>query len=773
MRSIFLRAFVVIASSLCCLHLRAQEKIAANSDQWIRQLDEFGPIGTPAEVQQAWQAAREALKDRAGVIVVPARAWPLLKSGALQSLIRIPDPPAETKTWKQGSGLTVLTADREHPVLHVPPMSGVKLERELRLNDGDSVPHWGTHPMLTLDSRLVYGSVSYLDWLQAATEQGTDRRFYVPTVRGLVPGQFLNVHGGPGYGGGVTRAVIKSLGYDADKKLHYFVADTHLDHVPGAIAQNKSNTGLIHMTQTSHSDNQTYDVKVIRNQYAHGDTYIYYCDFNYMSNVHSAAGDENGNCYAAFIRSLDNNFRGTVEKVDWKNSQLTFGNGAANAQALGNSRPLIDLNPEKHITQGKVLIVTGRSEFDLPDPKMSIFEGHNYATELIKNPIHGATERKFGGLIRGDKDCPWTEAVVGRFFAVDERSELTPKGNRRWYLITQFKAGENGTKEIEIQRFWWGAKSAGSPTLYRNENHTWDGHVRPLSYVIAPGTYVNDVSRAVAEGDRGGQRVLGLAPHASQGTPFDFAPGDRIEQAIGPDPFKPQAMRVWMWEDVPGQFPSAVFDVANYGAVSRYSVLSVAGGPANLDDVSQRHEPKPAWDNIIVLNTAATIGLNLKADFANAAILFQQPHREQALKWHYGHPAEKPVDSPKTGITRAVSAPPTTPKVASLTVSRATGTFQFEGGGVQAGGAVSSVAGLSGDSTPARNLRGKNVPIPAGKTSIHIRFPQPEPNADYAVFIEQSWLSNRAISEKTADGFTVTFASRAPENATLDWMLVR
>ena len=117
----------------------------------------------------------------------------------------------------------MLTADREKPVLHVPPLSGVKIEREFRLNDGDSAPHWGTHPMLTLESRLVYGSVSYLDWLQAPTEKGTDRRFYVPTVRGLSPGQFLNVHAGPGYGGGVTRAYIKSLGYDKEKSQHYFV----------------------------------------------------------------------------------------------------------------------------------------------------------------------------------------------------------------------------------------------------------------------------------------------------------------------------------------------------------------------------------------------------------------------------------------------------------------------------------------------------------------------------------------------------------------------
>lgn len=743
------------------------------ADAWIRRLEEFGPTGTAQEAQQTWRAAREALRDKAGILVVPARVWPLLKPDSLQSVTRIPEAPAPAKTWRQGSGLTVLTADRERTMVQVPPLSGLSFNREFRLNEGDSVPHWGTHPMLTLESKLIYGSISYLDWIQAPTEKGTAKRFYLATVRGISPGQFLNIHGGPGYGGGVTRAYVQSLGYDSAKGRHYFVADTELDHLAGAIAQNKSNTGLIHMTQTSHADNQTYDVKVIRNQFAHGDTYVYYCDFNYMSNVHSAAGDENGNCYAAFIRSMDNNFRGVVEAIDWEHSRLTFANSASNVNTLGNSRPLINLNPAKQISAGKVIIVTGRSEFDAPDPKMSRYQGKDYATGLIKGEVSGSLERKFGGLIRGDADCPWTPAVVGMFFAVAEPSEKTPKGNFRWYQITKFVANPDGTKEIEIERFWWGAKSAGSPTLYRPENYTWDGHERPLSYLIAPGTYVNDVSRAVPGGDRGGQRMLGVAPHGARGTPLDFAPGDKIEQAIGPDPFKPQAMRVWMWEDVPGQYPAAVLDVANYGAVSRYSVISVRGGPANLDDLAKRHEPKPAWDNILVQDSAVNVGLNLKADFATAAILFQQPNREQPIMWHYGQPAPVMDETGKTGVTKAVSAPATEPKVAALTVNRSTGEFQFVGGGIQAGGPASGVTGLSGDATPARNLRGKNVPVKAGEANVRIRFPHPEADADYAVFIEQSWLANRAISDKTAEGFTISFATVAPENARVDWMLVR
>ncbi len=124
-------------------------------------------------------------------------------------------------------------------------------------------------------------------------------------------------------------------------------------------------------------------------------------------------------------------------------------------------------------------------------------------------------------------------------------------------------------------------------------------------------------------------------------------------------------------------------------------------------------------------------------------------------------------------MTRAATLPPSTQQTASLTVNRTTGAFEFAGGGIQTGGAVSGVTGLSGDSQPARNLRGKNVAVTAQSTTVRVTFPTPEADANYAVFVEQSWLSNRAISDKSAEGFTVTFEKPAPEKATVDWMLVR
>jgi hypothetical protein len=750
---------IVLAVAIACVLLLAlgghSAEVPPPSAAATHALSDYGPLGTAAEAQATYAKAIHELRRSGGVLIVPGNTWRLLKEVPLQGLLRTPAPPLETRQWRTGAGVTVVVLDEQQPTVHLPPLSGLRIQRRLGLDDGDSLPHWGTHPALTIDNRLVYGSTSYLDWLQEPVARGNDRRFYLATVRGLRPGMFLNIHGGPGYGGGVTRACIKSLGYDADKQMAYLVADTAMDHRAGAILHNKSNTGLVHMLQTSNNDNQTYDVKVIRNQYAHGDTYVYYCDFNYMSNVHSAAGDENGNCYAAFIRSLDNNFRGTAESVDWATGRLKFTPAVRNVETLGDSRPLINRSPKKAITQGKVLIVPAECYVEPVDAGKCRFQGKSYPTQLLKDVRTGVSGLRMGGLIRGDRDCPWTPAIVGRYFAVANPEEKTPKGNLRWYLITSLHANADGTKDIEIRRYWWGAKSAGSPTLYRQESYSWDGHLRPLDYIIAPGTYVNDVSRALAGGDRGGQRTLGLAPYRDKDSGFDFEPGDAVEQAIGPDPFKPQAFRVWMWEDVPGAFPAAVFDLRNNGAASRYSALTISGGSATLEESAKRQQQKPAWDNVIVLNTAAGVGLNCKADFANAAILFQQPNREQPIKWHYGQEEGRP------------------PKEAVLTVSRASGELRFQGGGFRSDGPVSGVTGLSAEPAPAKNLRGKNIPVAEKATSIRVPFPQAEVDGNYAVFVEQWWLSNRAISDKGPEGFTISFANPAPAKATLDWMIVR
>ena len=354
-----------------------------------------------------------------------------------------------------------------------------------------------------------------------------------------------------------------------------------------------------------------------------------------------------------------------------------------------------------------------------------------------------------GGLIRGDKDCPWDDSIIGRWIAISEESEMVRKTIYRWYQIDGLVKNPDGTKDITIQRFWWGAKTMSSMSLYRLENCTWDGHLRPLSYVIAPGTYVAEVSRAVPAGKNTKmENLLGVAPYRDANSKFDFEKGDAIEQAVGPDPFVPTGFRLWAEDQIPGAFPAPILDLYNMGHTTRYAAMWVRGGPSKLEGLANTPMQRPSWENAIVLDSAADVGINWKADFANAAILFQQPNHEQPMKWLYG-PRElgKPAAE------------------ATLTVSTNAGVFTFS--------TPISTPGISADKTPARNLRGKDVAVKAGATAVSVDFPVEEADASYAVFVEKNWIGDRAITKKEAKGFTIQFEKPAPADAKLDWMIVR
>ncbi|MHB9134258.1 MAG: hypothetical protein ACYDBB_24575 [Armatimonadota bacterium] len=751
---------VGILAVLACLPLVAADPApeAPPKGKGLYTLADFGALTTPAQIKAAFDTAIKTLSLTGGLLIIPEEASKVLRFENVSQLTpRSPAPPAETKNWDHfGPGVTVLEVKNGRTVLKVPQIAGLTINRTLRMPSAESLPHWSSDYALTINNRLIHGSNSYLDWLELPVKAGKDARFYVKSVRGIRPGMFINLHGGPGYGGAVTRGCVKTLGYDAEKGLHYFTADTSIDHVAGAIVHNKNNTGVLYLGQDTNADEQTYDVMLKRHQYALGDTYMYFGWYEYMSNIHSAAGDENGNIFAGYSKSIANAFKGTVDSIDWTTNTLKFAQNAQNMETLGQSRQLINMNNKKWVTQGKVMVVPAESYWDLVDTGKYPFQGKTYPTTIVKDPKTGVTGLHMGGLMRGDKDCPWDQRIVGRFIGITDPTELEPTEKKiRWYQVLSCKVNADGTKDIAIQRFWWGAKEAGSPTLYRLENGTWDGHIRPLNYVIAPGTYVTDVSKAVPTEDYTSERTLGLTPYADMKTPFDFEKGDPIEQAIGPDPFKPNPFRMWTWDEVPGVFPSPMLDLANFGADPRYAAMTVAGGPDNRDGIKDTRRQLPAWENGIIFQAAAGAGINFNADFTNAALLFQQPYHDQVIKWLYGkREAGKPVAE------------------ATLTVSRDNGNLTFTGGDVFINGTVHA-KGFSADVTTTSSPRGKNVPVQKGAKSFTVTFAQAEVDGDYAVFIEMSWLGNRAVTAKTAKGFTVTFEKQAPKEAKIDWMIVR
>ncbi len=713
-------------------------------------LEQFGPVKTPADAEKAFQkASADIIAAGGGVLVIPGDAASGWKpKNNTQEQWRKPAPPATAKGWGSGAGVTVVDTRSGTVKIQPPQATGIQIERDLNLPQGESLPHWGYYPMLRMKNTVLHGSTSYHDWIQEDVEAGTDRRFYVATIRGIFPGEFLNA-----LGSGVSRIYVKSLGYDKEKKAWFLVADTETPVKKGALLSNKNHVNILDMETFSHNENQTFDVRMWRHNYSQGDNYLFDARFKYMGDVHSTAGDENGVLYAAFVEAETKIFRGKVESWDAATSALKFAPGPL-GDTLGSGRPIINMNPSKWITKGSVnLVRPGSWTGEDPAQPNPVFHGKSYPTTVGKNKL-GINALNMGGLIHFSADAPVTEDAIGHYFSVDEKDEYVPNTDvRRWFLIDSVTKNEDGTKDIRIIRHWWGAKSAGGITLYKPESYSWDGHDKPLHYIIAPGANAFDVS----DGVNNPKRTLKLVPTPFTGTDADFAQGDAIEQAIGPDPFKPISFRSWLWDAVPGAFPAPVIDIANNGAVMRDSMLWVHGGSGSYEkETTARYDRNPAWDRIIDLGSASNTALKFSADTGNAAILFAQPNdRVQPIKWYFG------------------TDPAAAPKIASLTVARDTGEFNFTGGsGARFDGPLTAT-GLSADAKPSRNLRGKNVAVSAGQTSASIAFAVEESDEDYAVFVEQNWISNRAIVKKEAKGFTVQFEKPAPEGAKLDWMIVR
>jgi hypothetical protein len=738
------------AAATAAITVAPQSMSGVGLPDGIYVLDQFGPVKTRQEAQDTYAAAQDAiLAAGGGILLISKETDPgFTPQSPRQDQIRIPAAPAPAKNWKAGPGITLI--DLRNAGAIMPPMtSGLQFQRQLLLPEGQSLPHWNYQPMIWLNNTILRGSNSYRDWVQLDAPGGKDTKIYVATIRGIFPGEFLNLEAGK-----VERLYVKSLGYDSQRKLWYFLTDTDGPVKKGHILSNKNHVNLVRMDTWSHNENQTFDIMIWRHNYSQGDNYLLDARFYYMGDVHSTAGDENGVIYAGFIESDTKPFTGKVDSFDAGSQTLIYASGANAANTLGSGRPIINLNPLKQIKQGSVRIVRPASWWDNEAPSSGdgVYLGKTYPTTVAPNAI-GQTALKMGGLIRASADAPISANHAGWYFAVTEPGEAIPdSGQLRWYLIHSVTINPDNTKDIQIVRHWWGAKPAGSPTLYKDSNYTSDGHDKPLKFVIAPGANAYDVSEGVANtaaGYTSTKRTIKLAPGPFAATPNDFEKGDPVVQAVGPDPFRPITLRSWLFESVPGAFPAPVIDIANHGHIARATVMTVAGGPVTFPDAAKRYDGKPAWENIFVFDSAANNGIVFRGD-VTTGILFHQPTTETPIVWKYGKEKE-----------------------AKLSVSRDTGTFNIQGNGLQINGGAFNVAGLSGSQTPSKNLRGVSIPVPAGQTKLTVKFPRAEPDAKYAIFLELSWLTVRAITQQTPDGFTVEFEKAPGKDATLHWMLVR
>src|SRR4051794_24409210 len=122
----------LICLPLCTLAALSRDPAPAASTL-THALGDFGPIDTPANAQATYAKALDEVKKRGGVLLVPAPAWRLLKDVPLQGLVRTPPAPAETRQWKSDNGVTVVVVEEQHTTVQVPPLTGLHIDRHLRL----------------------------------------------------------------------------------------------------------------------------------------------------------------------------------------------------------------------------------------------------------------------------------------------------------------------------------------------------------------------------------------------------------------------------------------------------------------------------------------------------------------------------------------------------------------------------------------------------------------------------------------------------------------
>lgn len=729
-----------------------------------KSLAEYGDISTAQAAQETLQKAiQEALQAGGGVIVIPPDAPPTLK---IEN-----NSQTERKGYNEVPVVTIVDYRKGCVAYEVAPIGNMlgttwapfAVRRKLNLGQA-SLPHCGFHAAQAIDNDIISGAISYMATLTEPVQKGKDVRCYPDLIRGIWPGAYLNITGSVmGYAEPYDRVIVKSVGWDAQKRAYYFVCDLEHDHPAGALIYNKHSVNGLSVETYSNCDNQTVgDIAAVRHQYAVGDSFVISGMYKYNSDVFSGFGDEGGIVLNAETIGEIDGFHSTVEAIDWSRDEITYAPGRVNAHTLSNSRPLINMNRNKWITQGTVLII----------PPGGKYKGEEFPS-IIGGP--GNVFNYQGGAIIGSPDCPWDESIVGRFFALIEDSEVilpndpSPVGGYasaadrpiyRWYEIKEFQRRPDGTKRIKILRVRWSAVAAGAPTLFDDNNYTKEGAEKPLRYAIAPGAWIYDVSQgwadvAVTGGfvDKSAPRKIRVAPNGDRGTQFDFEVGDPIEQACGADPWHPRPLRIRQFDQIPSTMPSATIEMQQLGRVQVPIAIDISSFTRYREDVPKRKDKKPPYGTLLRLEAASSVGIDFAGDTLDTAIMFRQPKGQmQPIRW-------------RNDVVGS----------SSLSVNPHTGDFQLQGGqAVNVGGmALTQARGLSATDIPAANLRGINVPVAAGAYEIVIQFPRPEADANYAVSLTPSWLTNVAVTNKTQEGFAVHFSTAAPAEARLDWIIVR
>jgi hypothetical protein len=682
-------------------------------------------------------------------------------------------------------GVTVKDARHGVERTYLPPVGDFNSELTAiagRIEERDLSIDLGWQGVYSLDSLCsrVYGGVSSTSMrLAQATKKG-GRRFYVPSLMGIFPGQRLKINliEDP--------FTVAHLGEDATGPFFETDEMAKNDIPQGASFYNKHNVNMLSLSDTSNSDNQGASLNINRRAYGAGDVFLLGAVLEYQSNIYSALGDEGAvGCGVNLQHDLEG-FHGVVESWTPKagsESTVVYKTTAAagppqtrNTQKLGTSRPLINLNETKWKRDGVANVLR-------PDAEPETWTGKN-----LPRPDHPN-----GCILIRPTDIPpdWRKHV-GSFIALAGRAgdpgdaseyykkdEETPAGPAtddvyRWWHITDVQDANDHRVYLFVERVIQRDSEVvkSGPLLFRDDNYT-DSPVlldeRSLRYIIAPGAWVSDVRHGVAGnvlGNEGAQptdprRIL-LAP----GHP-ELAENDPITNPPGPDLMHPTGVRVRQYHHFPATGPGSSFLSENFGRVQVGAGLHVAGSVTpkkgeTLPDALLRvqKDQNPHYIDGVLISGTSVDGIRIRGYTKHAALDLWQEHGDQNIVWQR-------TDAGGSSVLRA---------------DRASGDFVFTTTmqdnaaavltGSSLGLALTELRGLSGTSTRAHNLRGRQSVAETG-TSATVTFPAEETDQDYHLFLQCTWLTQSAVVTRTKTGFEATFSVAAPKDAGFDWLLVR
>ena len=608
----------------------------------------------------------------------------------------------------------------------------------------------GHNVNLRMTNRIVKGLTSYFQKINDYQQQADGMmKVYPPTMAGLNVGAILSVmqgKGGTGRTGEFTTsssllAKVQKLGWDAKKNCGYILLEkVNPEEKWGNLTAlvNKSSAGAIYIGDTIHCDGEMAStISMEKKIYGQGDNFGIGMRYMYMGNIMSTQGDENGCGYTLDIWQMLDSFKGKVESWNPEKGELIFSMDSTRANTLGTSRPMINLNPQKWISKGKIKVMANNSNGGSTKNGYILGIGVNWSPEIIGRAIAVNIPEEYCGTA---KVGFWKHNLAGRKV-------------RRWWRISDYRKAANGEQRIWVERIKWGVNSKATPTLINEKNY-----FKELPYIIAPCALVTDVSDGILTENKSSikgrsimpkaddKRLVRLAPTGDTGTKFDFAPDDLIEQAIGPDPRHVVGYRVRHREANPTMLPSASFYSMNNGAYPVYAGLMVSGGH---DKMQIPHHNK--YRSGVDISASCDNAVKISGKTGNAAILLNE-YKNQPQKIIWSGPGHRTV----------------------LMAVPNSGNLKLTGGAFDVSGAqLINTSGISATKVKALNMRGINIKVKQSTRELVVNFPRQETNANYAITVTPSWLTNLAVTEKSNSGFKVIFGTSAPAEAKIDWQLIR